>query len=302
MKICIFSRSNTIEDEAIKRESEKRGHECSIINPKSLIFNFSGDLKITTNDGIDLTYFDVFVPRVFSITETIEGKKYKRNSKNLIIKYLLDHDKIFLDKNYDHKRETQGKIYQLSRFNNFHIPIFPTVFLYRTDKKYIESSLLQAKINPPYIIKDVAGSKGENIFKCDSVDEIKDKIEQYNNVYFMIQAFHKIDHDLRILVLGNRVLGAIEKIHKSGDFKGNISQGADSKIFKLSNELETLALMTNNILQYDFTGVDIAIVGNKNYILEVNEVPQFRGFVETTGLNVALEIVKYLEYLYNTSL
>jgi ribosomal protein S6--L-glutamate ligase len=58
----------------------------------------------------------------------------------------------------------------------------------------------------------------------------------------------------------------------------------------------SLAIKAAKASGNEFAGVDIMFDSkNRPYILESNRAPQFDGFEHATGVNVAQEIVKYIE-------
>ena len=297
MKIAIISRAKTPEVLSIQHEAEKRGHIIDIIDPNNLIFTIiNGEFKIHTDKYKDLLYYDAFIPRYFGITVT---PKIKKDSKSLIVKYLNDNNKIVLDKIEGNRVGGSGKIYSFSKYLGYNIPLIPTIYLYDLDNSdLLKKQISDIEINPPYILKDIKGAQGKNLFKVDTLEEIKDIVNDNKSIHFMLQPYLELDHDLRALVLGGEILGVMDKIHSDGNFKGNISQGAIGKKFLLTDKLKDIIYKAYFINQSDFVGIDIGISNNKEYLLEVNRAPQFQGFNQYMNINVGEKIIKYLEYLY----
>lgn len=292
MRICILSRSEKIENRYIETEAIKRGHTVSIINPIDLVFEVNKDYKIYTTDGVDLLDFDCYVLRVCKIF--YENTNKTRNTKTLIAKFLKDHGKIVVDSSSSAIYSHMGKSLDFYELLKGNIPIVPTVYI-ESDKFDYSTTKLLEDFTFPMIIKDSNGSMGRNIFKVNSFEEINNIVKENPRVSFLIQPFLEIQHDIRVFIVGSKILGAMEKIHAEGDFKGNISRGAVGVKYELTKEQETLALMTCLVDGLEIAGVDLAICGNKTYVLEVNKTPQFKGFIQATGINVAREIVMYLE-------
>jgi RimK family alpha-L-glutamate ligase len=297
MKISILSRSSTLEVLSIKSEAEKRGHTADIIDPKNLIFTLiNKEFRIYTNKGEDLLYYDAYIPRYFGITI---GKNKKKDSKSLILKYLKNHNKILLDGIEADRIAGSGKIYSFSKYLGYNIPLIPTIYSYKLDNlDLLDKQISEMQFKPPYILKDIKGAQGKNIFKTDTLNDIKSIIEKNKSVHFMLQPYLELEHDLRILVLGGRILGAMDKIHTENNFKGNISQGAVGEKFILTDKIKDIVYKSYFLNKADFVGIDIGISQGKEYLLEVNRAPQFRGFNKYMKINVGEEIIKYLEYLY----
>ena len=297
MNLSILSRAETFEVLSIKSEAEKRGHTTDIIDPKNLTFTvIDGDFKIYTNTEKDLLDYDVYIPRYFGITINPTTKK---DSKSLIIRYLRDNNKIVLDKIEADRIGGSGKVYSFSKYLDYGIPLIPTIYSYNLDDiDLLNRQISHLGLNPPYILKDIKGAQGKNLFKVDTLEEAKNIINDNKTVHFMLQPYLELEHDLRVLVLGGKILGAMDKIHPQGNFKGNISQGAEGREFILTEQIKDIIYKSYFLNKADFVGIDIGISKGKEYLLEVNRAPQFKGFNKYMKMNVGEEIIKYLEYLY----
>ncbi|MEJ2348139.1 MAG: hypothetical protein P8Y17_03015 [Patescibacteria group bacterium] len=120
---------------------------------------------------------------------------------------------------------------------------------------------------------------------------------------FMLQEIIDYVADYRILVVGNKVLGAIQRIPKSGEFRANVSRGGGAKaVQKIPPRLEKLAIKATKMLDLDIAGVDFMEDKKGNYLLtEVNRAPGYEGFQKATNINVRVEILKYLKSLILSS-
>jgi len=98
-----------------------------------------------------------------------------------------------------------------------------------------------------------------------------------------------------VFVVGKKVLGVMKRIIPKGEYRANIAQGAKAEKGKLSNELKRIALKAAKTLDYDIAGVDVIYRKKKPAVLEVNSSPGLEGFSKATGINVAGEIIIYLE-------
>jgi len=99
--------------------------------------------------------------------------------------------------------------------------------------------------------------------------------------------------DLRVLVIGGRVLGAMLRRSTDGSFKTNISRGGDGVAHPLNAEIERIALDSAAALQLDIAGVDLLFDRDSYCVCEVNSAPGFSGFEAATGVNVAEAILQH---------
>jgi len=99
--------------------------------------------------------------------------------------------------------------------------------------------------------------------------------------------------DLRCLVVGDRVLGCVERVAR-GDWRSNVALGASARPHELSSELEELALKAAEAVQGEFISVDF-LVDSSTYVNEVNGTPEFKGFMAATGVNVARKLAEHVK-------
>lgn len=153
---------------------------------------------------------------------------------------------------------------------------------------------------PPVILKLVSGTHGKGVMLGRDIDEIQASLETVwaLNQTLLIQEY--IDHapgtDIRVLVVGGRVLGAMKRTAVLGRFRANVHQGASVSPYPLTEELEWLALRATEIIGLDIAGVDLVERADGFSVIEVNSAPGFEGFEKATGRNVAADILRYVRY------
>lgn len=169
-------------------------------------------------------------------------------------------------------------------------------------KEAVRKSVQEKILHLPFIIKPNKGSKGEGVAlikNIDDLDHIEKPLEE-----LVFQNFIKNSGDYRVLILGGRVLGVIKRTAKEGNFLNNISKGGAAEMItdpKLLNTLRRIATTVASIFELTICGVDIIYDDRDGlyYFLEVNTVPQWKGFQEATGINVAQEIILFCKRLTN---
>lgn len=112
-----------------------------------------------------------------------------------------------------------------------------------------------------------------------------------------IQKFIPYTHDYRVIVVGGKSIGVIERVAPNDDFRANISLGATALAVdkRASGSIIALAEDTAVKLGCDYVGVDILSYGSELYVIEVNFFANFRGFESVHGLGrVVNEIKRYL--------
>lgn len=147
----------------------------------------------------------------------------------------------------------------------------------------------------PFVVKAKLGSHGDHVFKIENENDLKRVLVKHKKENLLVQEFQNAGFDLRVIVLGSKVLGIMKRTPKKGEFLSNFSQGGSVEKFEIDKKIETLALKTAKHFELDFVGVDV-MRGNdgKWKVLEVNRACQFKGFEKATDINVAREIISLL--------
>jgi len=156
----------------------------------------------------------------------------------------------------------------------------------------------------PVIIKGSGGDRGTRVYKADNLEELEKlvrdlrKSETEDGKRYMLQEFIPNDGDFRVLVLGDRVLGVMKRSSQSKEeFKNNFSAGGKVEVADLPEEIKQLSVKAAKACGLAVAGVDVAFRDfdvKKPVIWEVNKGPQFKGFMQATGIDVPAEIVKFL--------
>jgi ribosomal protein S6--L-glutamate ligase len=107
-----------------------------------------------------------------------------------------------------------------------------------------------------------------------------------------------VDHggrDIRVFVVGGRVVGAIERTAPSGQWRTNVSRGGSVRPFELPAAWEQMALGASAAVGADYAGVDLLPSRDGQvFVLEVNGIPGWKGLQQATGIDVAGAIVEHM--------
>lgn len=149
----------------------------------------------------------------------------------------------------------------------------------------------------PVIVKLSEVHKGKGVFLANKLQDIQKIILNYPNNTYLVRQFIKNNGDIRVFVVGYKAVAAMRRIPKKGEFRSNISAGGKGEFFDLDKNLKIkkLAEKAARVCGIEIAGVDIMIdrKTGKEYVLEVNTGPQFKGLESFTSHNVAKEMVKY---------
>jgi glutathione synthase/RimK-type ligase-like ATP-grasp enzyme len=102
-------------------------------------------------------------------------------------------------------------------------------------------------------------------------------------------------HDVRAFVIGDRVIGAIERSAPGGGWRTNVARGGRARAIELPSEWCAMALRAARAVGAEYAGVDLLPAEDGTvYVLEVNGIPGWRGLQEATSIDVAAAIVDHL--------
>lgn len=146
----------------------------------------------------------------------------------------------------------------------------------------------------PVVVKDIDSQKGKGVRLCHSEEELLQEIEQ-KGTRVLIQKFVKMSFDIRVICVGDAIIGAIKRRSAGTDFRTNISLGGQAEPYTLNKDERALAMLAHRTVGYDISGVDLAYDDSgKPWVIETNIAPEWQGFKQATGLDVADAIVRYV--------
>jgi RimK family alpha-L-glutamate ligase len=149
------------------------------------------------------------------------------------------------------------------------------------------------------IVKPLFGSMGAGMTRVDDADvayRVFHALELERAVYYLQEALPHDGRDLRALVVGGRVLAAIERV--GSGWRANLARGARARPTRLSAEQEHQCVEAAQALAVDYAGVDLLRAADgREYVLELNGIPGWRGLQDATGADVAAALVEHVEAL-----
>jgi len=148
------------------------------------------------------------------------------------------------------------------------------------------------------VIKPIFGSMGHGIVRVNDPDvafRAVRALEQLRTVFYVQRAVDHGGKDVRVFVVGGRVVGAIERQAPEGHWRTNVSLGGAARPLDLPLAWERLALDAAAAIGADYAGVDLLPSRDGAiFVLEVNGIPGWRGLKQATGIDVAASIVDHL--------
>lgn len=165
----------------------------------------------------------------------------------------------------------------------------------------VSNNLVATNIGFPCIVKVVVGSFGEGIYLCNTELEYRRIIEFVNSLHnektLIVQEYlgDRPGEDLRVFVVGGKVLGAMKRTAPVNDFRANITNGGTGEYYQVTPEIEEIALKTAKELGLDIAGIDLLFDKRGFRVCEANSNPGFKGFNKYCKTDISKHIVDFVE-------
>ena len=176
----------------------------------------------------------------------------------------------------------------------------PKTILINDPEKSVEL-VEEAGLKFPIILKTLRGSKGVGVLFVDTekgLDSIVQLIhKQDEDTDLLAQQYIKTDYDVRVHVLGGKVIAAMKRPVIEGDFRSNVSQGSKPEKIELTElEIEE-SLRAAKAVNGHWSAVDFIPSKNREkeppFMLEVNSSPGTEGIEDATKLNISNIVISY---------
>jgi len=149
----------------------------------------------------------------------------------------------------------------------------------------------------PMIMKLLQGSQGIGVMlgaDRSSVESVMATLLEFDKD-LILQEFVKeaSGSDMRILVVGGKVVAAMRRTAKKGEFRANVHRGGyGERVTRLPKRYERAAIAAAKAVGLDIAGVDVLETARGPVLLEVNSSPGFQELEKATKINVAEKMVQ----------
>jgi len=151
----------------------------------------------------------------------------------------------------------------------------------------------------PVVIKLLEGTQGVGVVLGETRKSAESVIEAFRglNANFMVQEFIKEagGSDLRCFVIGDKVVAAMMRTGKEGEFRSNLHRGGSAKLVRITPEERSTAVRSARIMGLNVAGVDLLRSNHGPVVMEVNSSPGLEGIEKATGKDVAALVIQFIE-------
>ncbi len=264
----------------------RRGHAVEIIDPLSCYMNINPAAPSVHYKGRQLPHYDAVIPRIGSAI-TFYGTAVLRQFE-LLGSYPLN-ESVAITRARDKLRSLQ-----LLARQGIDLPV--TGFAHSPDDT---SDLIEMVGGAPLVVKLVEGTQGIGVVLAETRQAAESVIDAFRglNAHILVQEYIKEAQgaDIRCLVVGNKVVAAIERQAKPGDFRSNLHRGGQANPVIITEREGEIALQAAATLGLDVAGVDILRANRGPLVMEVNASPGLEGIEKTSGIDIATLMIKWIE-------
>ena len=287
MNIVILSRNPKLySTKRLVEAGEERGHNMRVIDPLRCYMSIASQRPTIHYKGEELDGFDALIPRI-GASITFYGTAVARQFEMMGV-YNIN-ESVAISRSRDKLRSLQ-----LLARKGIGLPV--TGFAHST--QYTED-LIDLAGGAPLVIKLLEGTQGIGVVLTETRKAAESVIEAFRglNKHILVQEFIKEAQgtDIRCLVVGDKVVAAMKRQAKEGEFRSNLHRGGSASIARLTPEERSTAVRSARIMGLNVAGVDLLRSNHGPVVMEVNSSPGLEGIEAATGKDVAGLITQFIE-------
>ena len=287
MNIAILSRNkNLYSTNRLYNAGTKRGHRIDVIDYLRCYMCIGENQTAIYYDGKKLGRYDAVLPRI-GASQTSYGTAIVRQFE-MIGDFVINKS--------DAIKSSRDKLRSLQVLAKHGIDMPITGYASHTMDIH---DVIEKVGKTPLIMKLLQGTQGNGMVLAETMKAAESVMNAFKQVDadILIQEFIKESSgiDIRVIVVGKKVVAAMQRVALEGEFRSNVHRGAATKHINLTPEEEEIAIKSTKILGLSVAGVDLMRSKRGPLVLEVNSSPGLQGIELLTGADVAGEIISFIE-------
>ena len=288
MRIGIISNKKGYYGNLLIKAANARGHDVSVFPIPDISVLIKKNLNKIVHKGTNLFEMDVILVRGMTRSPCLR----------VLIEMIHKRGIRIIDQRLIKTYDNNNKFYTYMRLEEEGLPFPKTYYISHPESTHLPQVLENLNTNLPIIAKIGSSSQGKGVYLIRSQKDLAKVINSLNakeRHQLLFQKFLEHVGDIRVIVIGYNVIGAMFRKKKKSEYRSNIAVGATACQLEIDNKIAKLASQAAKAVEIEIAGVDILISEGKPYVIEVNRAPQFKGFMQATGIDVPCEIIKYCE-------
>ena len=290
MKILILSRNkNLYSTRRIFNAGINRGHEVRVVDYLRCYMNITSRKPTVYYGGESLEKADAVIPRI-GASQTFYGTAVVRQFETMGSYCVNSSEAITASRD-------KLKSLQILAQDGINMPV--TGFASHTMD--IEG-VIEKVGSVPLVMKLLQGTQGQGIVLAETRKAAESVMSAFRQLEadILVQEFIKESSgtDIRALIVGDNVVAAMRRVAPEGEFRSNVHRGGRTEQIILNQEEEKIAVEAASVLGLRIAGVDLMRSKRGPLVLEVNSSPGLEGIEASSGVDVAGNIVRFIESDY----
>ncbi|HSM44939.1 MAG TPA: 30S ribosomal protein S6--L-glutamate ligase [Acidimicrobiia bacterium] len=286
MKIAILSRGSTLFSTArLKEAALKRDHEVNVVDYLRCYMDITARHPRVLYKGEDLSP-DAIIPRI-GASYTFYGTAVVRQFEMADVFTLNSSDGI---------SRSRDKLRSMQILSRAGVGLPTTSFAHSIQDV---NGLLEVVGGTPVVVKLLEGTQGLGVVLAETKKAAESVIGAFRQLdaNILVQQFIKEagGSDIRAFVVGGKVVAAMRRQGAPGDFRSNLHRGGSAEVIKLSPRERSTAVRAAKSLGLEVAGVDLLQSEEGPMVLEVNSSPGLEGIERASGVDIADQIIEYIE-------
>jgi ribosomal protein S6--L-glutamate ligase len=287
MHIAILSRNRHLySTRRLIEAAKQRDHEVSMVDPLKCVMDVTSQRSAIYHRGEVLPRFDAVIPRI-GASVTFYALAVLRQFE--VMGVYPANESVAIGRSRDKLRSLQ-----LLARAGIGMPV--TAFAHSPDDT---KTLVRLVGGAPLVLKLLQGTQGRGIVLAETNKAAESVIDAFRELdaNFLVQQFIREagGADIRAFVIGDKVVAAMMRQAKEGEFRSNLHRGGSASVVKLSPAERATAVRAAKTVGLNIAGVDIMRGKDGPLVLEVNSSPGLEGIETATGKDVAGMVIEFIE-------
>ncbi len=288
MKVLILSRSPILySTHSLVMAARRRGHQVRVVDHLQCDLTILDGRLGVRYQGDFLGRPDALIPRIGS-SVTSYGAAVVRQFEMMGVYTVVSTDALL---------RARDKRTSLQYLAAHQLPVPDSIFTGMPENVDVSLSLLGDQY--PVVIKLLNSTQGQGVILGESHHAAQSIAEAFLRMReeVLLQRFieESKGRDVRVFIVGGKVVATMERNAQNGEFRSNLHRGALSKKVRISGEEESIALRAAELMGLEVAGVDLLRSNQGPLILEVNASPGLEGIEGTTGIDISGHIIRFVE-------
>ncbi len=284
-RLCILSRSRSLySTDRLAKAAEQAGAEAVVLDTLQCALVIGASSGKVLFRGVPVQKVDVVIPRI-SPAVTSYGMAVVNHFDSMGVPVVNGASAI---------ARSRDKVRCLQVLAGHGLAVPKTVMAHGGSRI---KALVDEVGGFPCIIKLLKGTQGVGVMLASTLSEAKTIVQTFwalgQDVCLQEFVTESRGRDVRALVVGERVVGAMRRVAKGKEFRSNLHRGGEGKPLDLEPAFEAAAVQAAKAVGLQMCGVDMLESRLGPKIIELNSSPGFEGLERATGRNIAAEMVGF---------